>query len=139
MRRMQESNERRLKVEVEKVNRPAGTILNVLVNNLKIGELTLNSGMEAEFALRTDKGQPVPNVAMARLSPSPIRKRIRSSAVFSILSQKRLRTKTKSTTQTFSWSSTSAIFSAAKLTTCDSCHSSRSDHRLWSEALPVLC
>lgn len=60
----QEQNDRRLKVEVEKVNRPAGTILNVLVNNLKIGELTLNSGMEAEFALRTDKGQPVPNMTM---------------------------------------------------------------------------
>jgi hypothetical protein len=54
--------EREFEVEVEKVNLPAGTVLNVLVNNVKVGELTLGSTLEAELELESEHGAAVPAV-----------------------------------------------------------------------------
>lgn len=54
---------RKLNVEVEKVNLPAGTVLNVLIDNAKVGEITLNAMLENELELDTEKGTPVPAVA----------------------------------------------------------------------------
>jgi hypothetical protein len=49
-------------VEVEKVNLPAGTILNVFVDGVKVGELTIAGTLENEFELESERGQFVPNV-----------------------------------------------------------------------------
>ncbi len=56
---------RKLNVEVEKVNLPAGTILNVLVDNTKVGEIRLSAMLENELELDTEKGMPVPAVTTA--------------------------------------------------------------------------
>ena len=53
---------RKLKVEVEKVNLPPGTRLNVFLDGSKIGEIVLNSLLEAELELDTNNGQAVPAV-----------------------------------------------------------------------------
>jgi hypothetical protein len=63
--------DRKIEVEVEKVNLPAGTVLNVFVNNvqdviagpgngIKLGELVIRPTLEAEFELETERGQTVP-------------------------------------------------------------------------------
>src|SRR5437763_4768647 len=52
----------RFGVEVEDVNLPAGTVLNVLVNGTSIGSLTLNSFHEGELELETEAGQTVPTI-----------------------------------------------------------------------------
>jgi hypothetical protein len=56
------SGNRSLEVEVEKINLPAGTILNVFVDGSKVGELTINSTLENEFEVESEHGQFVPNV-----------------------------------------------------------------------------
>ncbi|HSB28197.1 MAG TPA: DUF4214 domain-containing protein [Pyrinomonadaceae bacterium] len=53
---------RKLNVEIEHVNLPAGTILNVLVDNIKVGEITLNAMLENELELDTENGSVVPTV-----------------------------------------------------------------------------
>jgi hypothetical protein len=56
---------RKLNVEIEKVNLPAGTILNVLVDNFKVGQIVLSSTLENELELDTERGNPVPNITTA--------------------------------------------------------------------------
>jgi hypothetical protein len=53
---------RSLEVEVEKVNLPAGTVLNVLVDGVKVGQLTLASTLENEFEIESEHGATVPAV-----------------------------------------------------------------------------
>lgn len=53
---------RDLKVEVEKINLPAGTSLNILVDNTAVGQIILNPTMENELELETEHGAVVPNV-----------------------------------------------------------------------------
>jgi hypothetical protein len=50
-----------LRVRVDRVNLADGTVLNVLVDSVKIGTITL-SRQRGEIRLRTDRGQPVPPV-----------------------------------------------------------------------------
>ncbi|HEX8476007.1 MAG TPA: hypothetical protein VF666_18555 [Pyrinomonadaceae bacterium] len=57
-----EGGERRLEIEVENVNLPSGTLLNVLVDNVQIGTIRLEGGGKGELELRTDNGQFVPLV-----------------------------------------------------------------------------
>lgn len=57
-----EGNEREFEVEVERVNLPANTVLGVFVDNLKVDDLILNSRLESEFELESERGQTVPNV-----------------------------------------------------------------------------
>ena len=56
---------RKLNVEIEKVNVDSGTVLNVLVDNVKIGEIVIGQGLEGELELDTQKGNTVPNVAIS--------------------------------------------------------------------------
>src|SRR5215210_5854248 len=56
---------RNFEVEVEKVNLPAGTVLNAFVDGVKVGELVLGPTLEAEFELEQERGQFVPNVTTA--------------------------------------------------------------------------
>jgi hypothetical protein len=56
---------RNLEIEVEKVNLPAGTILNAFVDGVKVGELILGPTLEAEFELESERGQFVPGVTTA--------------------------------------------------------------------------
>jgi hypothetical protein len=53
---------RKLEVEVEDINLPAGTVLDVFVDGPRIGSLTLNSFREGELELETEEGQIVPIV-----------------------------------------------------------------------------
>ena len=53
---------RRFKVEVEDVNLPAGTLLNVLVDNVKVGTLTINDQFSGELELDSNNGQVIPTV-----------------------------------------------------------------------------
>ena len=59
------NGEREFEVEVEKVNLPAGTVLNVLVDGVKVGELQLAATLEAELELESERGASVPAVASA--------------------------------------------------------------------------
>ena len=52
----------RLKVEVEDVNLPAGTVLNVFLNGTSIGSLTINSFREGQFEIESNNGGIVPSV-----------------------------------------------------------------------------
>ena len=56
---------RKLNVEVEKVNLPAGTQLHVLIDNLMVGQITLGQNLENELELDTQKGDTVPQVTTA--------------------------------------------------------------------------
>jgi hypothetical protein len=60
--RSRTSGRRQLNVEVEKVNLPPGTVLNVLVDNSNVGQFILNSSLENELELETEHGALVPNV-----------------------------------------------------------------------------
>jgi hypothetical protein len=60
--RLSVDGNRRLKVEAEDVNLPAGTVLNVLINGTSIGSLTINSFRQGELELETERGQAVPSV-----------------------------------------------------------------------------
>jgi hypothetical protein len=59
--RREAQGSRRLKIEIENVNLPNGTVLNVLVDNVKVGEIVINS-LKGEIELRTDHGQTTPPV-----------------------------------------------------------------------------
>ena len=50
------------RVQVEDVNLPAGTVLNVLVNGTTVGTLTLDSLRQGELELNTNDGQTVPSI-----------------------------------------------------------------------------
>jgi hypothetical protein len=56
-----ESEGTHLRVRVDRVNLADGTVLNVLVDSIKIGTLTLDR-QRGEIRLRTDRGQPVPPI-----------------------------------------------------------------------------
>lgn len=56
-----ESEGTHLRVRVDRVNLVDGTVLNVLVDSVKIGTITL-SRQRGEILLRTDRGQPVPPI-----------------------------------------------------------------------------
>jgi hypothetical protein len=56
---------RNFEVEVEHVNLATGTILNVFVDGVKVGTLTIASTLENEFELETEHGQSVPNITTA--------------------------------------------------------------------------
>ena len=56
---------RQLNVEVEKVNLPAGTVLNVLVDNVNVGQINLSSMLENELELESEHGAIVPNITTA--------------------------------------------------------------------------
>lgn len=60
--RSRANGRRDLNVEVEKVNLPAGTVLNVLVDNANVGQITLSSTLENELELETEHGAIVPNI-----------------------------------------------------------------------------
>lgn len=53
---------RKLNVEIEKVNVTPGTVLNVLLDNVKVGEIVIGQGLEGELELDTQKGNTVPKV-----------------------------------------------------------------------------
>jgi len=57
-----QGNDREFEVEVERVNLPVNTVLGVFVDNLKVGDLIVNSRLESEFELESERGQLVPNV-----------------------------------------------------------------------------
>ena len=60
------SNGRRdLNVEVEKVNLPASTILNVLIDNVNVGRIVLSSTLENELELESEHGAVIPNITTA--------------------------------------------------------------------------
>ncbi|HEX8353563.1 MAG TPA: hypothetical protein VF611_11730, partial [Pyrinomonadaceae bacterium] len=56
---------RNLEIEVEKVNLPAGTILDAFVDGAKVGELVIGPTLEARFELESERGQFVPAVTTA--------------------------------------------------------------------------
>jgi len=60
--RSRANGRRDLNVEVEKVNLPAGTVLNVLVDNVNVGQITLSSTLENELELESEHGAIVPNI-----------------------------------------------------------------------------
>jgi len=61
--RIHDGGQREIRVEVEKVNLPAGTVLNVLVGNVVAGQIVLNSQLEGRLELDTNDGQVVPQFA----------------------------------------------------------------------------
>ena len=58
---------RRLKVQVEDVNLPAGTVLNVFLNGTSIGSISINSLRQGELQIETNNGQTVPVVTPGAL------------------------------------------------------------------------
>jgi hypothetical protein len=60
--RSRSNGRRQLNVEVEKVNLPAGTVLNVLVDNINVGQITLSPTLENELELESEHGAIVPNI-----------------------------------------------------------------------------
>jgi hypothetical protein len=60
--RSRANGRRQLNVEVEKVNLPAGTVLNVLLDNNNVGQITLAANLENELELESEHGAIVPNV-----------------------------------------------------------------------------
>jgi len=63
--RSRSNGRRQLNVEVEKVNLPTGTVLNVLVDNTNVGQITLSSTLENELELESEHGAIVPNITPA--------------------------------------------------------------------------
>ncbi|MDQ1591698.1 MAG: hypothetical protein QOG71_2325 [Pyrinomonadaceae bacterium] len=59
--RREAEGSRRLKIKIENVNLPNGTTLNVLVDNVRVGQIVINS-LKGEIELRTDHGQTTPPV-----------------------------------------------------------------------------
>ena len=58
-----EFNNREFRVRVEEVNLPAGTLLNVLVDGVKIGTLSVAPSLDrSELKLKTEDGQAVPQI-----------------------------------------------------------------------------
>ena len=52
-------------VEVEKVNLPAGTVLGIFVDGVHVSNLVINSTLETEIELESERGQAVPSVTTA--------------------------------------------------------------------------
>jgi hypothetical protein len=63
--RSRSNSDRKLEIEVEKVNLPVGTILGVFVDGVKFGDLVIASTLENEFERETENGQFVPVITMA--------------------------------------------------------------------------
>jgi hypothetical protein len=63
--RARANGRRQLNVEVEKVNLPAGTVLNVLIDNVNVGQIVLNSTLENELELESEHGAIVPSITSA--------------------------------------------------------------------------
>lgn len=63
--RSRSNGRRQLNVEVEKVNLQTGTVLNVLVDNTNVGQITLSSTLENELELESEHGAIVPNITPA--------------------------------------------------------------------------
>jgi hypothetical protein len=59
--RREAEGSRRLRIRIENVNLPNGTVLNVLVDNVLVGRVVINS-LKGEIELRTDHGQTTPPV-----------------------------------------------------------------------------
>jgi hypothetical protein len=59
--RREAEGSRRLRIRIENVNLPNGTVLNVLVDNVRVGQIVINS-LKGEIELRTDHGQTTPPV-----------------------------------------------------------------------------
>ena len=58
-----EFNNREFRVRVEDVNLPAGTVLNVLVDGARVGQLSVAPGLDrSEFRLKSENGQTVPQI-----------------------------------------------------------------------------
>src|SRR5256714_9372749 len=55
---------REFEIEVEHVNLPAGTVLNILLDGVQIGQLTLSPTLENEFEIESEHGATVPSVAV---------------------------------------------------------------------------
>ena len=62
--RQRADGRRSLEVEVEHVNLPAGTVLNVIVDGAQVGQLTLAPTLENEFEIESEHGAAVPSVAV---------------------------------------------------------------------------
>src|SRR5215207_8883404 len=60
--RQRPGNDLRLEVEVQDVNLPAGTVLDVFVGGRQVAALTLNTLRAGEVELETERGQAVPAV-----------------------------------------------------------------------------
>jgi hypothetical protein len=60
--RQRPGNDLKLQVEVEDVNLPAGTVLNVFVGGQQIGTLTIDTLRAGRIELETERGQVVPAV-----------------------------------------------------------------------------
>jgi hypothetical protein len=63
--RLKANGDRQFEVEVERLNLPAGTVLSVFVDGVRVGDLVLRTTLEAELELETERGQSVPNVTTA--------------------------------------------------------------------------
>lgn len=61
--RVRTNGQRKLEVEVEEVNLPNLTVLDVFVGGTKIGSLTINSFREGELELETEDGQTIPIIS----------------------------------------------------------------------------
>ena len=58
-----EFNNREFRVRIEDVNLPAGTVLDVLVDGAKVGQLSVAPSLDrSEFRLKTENGQAVPQI-----------------------------------------------------------------------------
>ena|GEM_PF-3318851 len=53
---------RELEVEVEDLNLPAGTVLNVLVDNVSVGQITLGRFFKGKLEIESERGQNVPAI-----------------------------------------------------------------------------
>src|SRR5256714_371305 len=62
--RQRADGRRSLEVEVEHVNLPAGTVLNILVDGARVGQLTLSPALENEFEIESEHSATVPSVAV---------------------------------------------------------------------------
>ena len=60
--RSRSNGRRQLNVEVEKVNLPVGTVLNVLIDNVNVGRIILTSTLENELELESESGAVIPNI-----------------------------------------------------------------------------
>ncbi len=61
--RIHPGGSRKFKVQVEDVGLPPGTLLNVFVNQSRVGGIVLNSLLRGELEFNTNDGQPVPAIA----------------------------------------------------------------------------
>ncbi|MGH9932625.1 MAG: hypothetical protein ACREA9_25760 [Pyrinomonadaceae bacterium] len=60
--RSRSNGRRQLNVEVEKVNLPVGTLLNVRIDNVNVGQIMLSSTLENELELESENGAVIPNI-----------------------------------------------------------------------------